>query len=147
MGPLDFLYPRARVQKLPESAPGLFDGWLRTKPSSGEIRPPLEHDDGTRATGVFVLDGPRRNLDVRHDRRLKRNGLFFCLRASRLHASCSGGSCPGLPAHESQRDNPAHQAPSNVPPARGHSVADGGVPIHDYSHRNDPLAGDLRAER
>jgi hypothetical protein len=29
-----------------------------------------------------------------------------------------------------------------VPPACGHCVADGGVPVHGNSHRNDPLACD-----
>src|SRR5262249_47121910 len=46
-------------------------------------------------------------------------------------------------AHQSQRNNPAHQAPPKVPPAREHSIADGGVAVDDNSHRNDPLAGGL----
>jgi hypothetical protein len=43
-----------------------------------------------------------------------------------------------LEAHQREPDNTGHQEPSDVPPTRGDGIADGGVPINDDRHCNDP---------
>ena len=48
------------------------------------------------------------------------------------------GLSPSLEAHQREPDNTGHQEPSDVPPACGDGVADGGVAINDNRHCNDP---------
>ena len=91
---------------------------------------------------VSISGSSRRRLQTQEASQSLRRATCSTNGPSNTPVSVAGGSrrssAASLEAHQREPDNTGHQEPSDVPPTRGDGIADGGVPINDDRHCNDP---------